>query len=91
MKRVEAYRILHNMWKEASEKEKEAIEIAQNDIEFVDLMPNEILSRFSRDKTNADRFRRMSDEEQQRFVRRFWEVEDFADWLKQPYKDEKEC
>ena len=34
--------------------------------------------------TNADRFRSMSDEEQQKFVRRFWEIEDFADWLKQP-------
>ena len=34
--------------------------------------------------TNADRFRAMSDEEQQKCVRRFWEIEDFADWLKQP-------
>lgn len=34
--------------------------------------------------TNAERFRAMSDEEQQKFVRRFWEIEDFADWLKQP-------
>ena len=33
--------------------------------------------------TNADRFRAMSDEEQQKCVRRFWEIEDFADWLKQ--------
>lgn len=33
--------------------------------------------------TNADRFRAMSDEEQQKFVRRFWEIEDFADWLQQ--------
>ena len=31
--------------------------------------------------TNADYFRAMSDEEQQNFVRRFWEIEDFADWL----------
>ena len=31
--------------------------------------------------TNADRFRAMSDEEQQNFVRRFSEIEDFADWL----------
>ena len=35
-------------------------------------------------QTNADRFRAMSDEEQQKCVRRFWEIEDFADWLKQP-------
>ena len=34
--------------------------------------------------TNADRFRIMSNEEQQNFVRKFWEIEDFADWLKQP-------
>ena len=35
-------------------------------------------------QTNADRFRAMSDDEQQKCVRRFWEAEDFADWLKQP-------
>lgn len=35
-------------------------------------------------QTNADRFRSMSDDEQQKFVRGFFEVEDFADWLKQP-------
>ena len=35
---------------------------------------------------NADRFRAMSDEEQQNCVRKFWEIEDFADWLKQPEK-----
>ena len=34
--------------------------------------------------TNADRFRAMSDEEQQNFVRKFWEIEDFANWLQQP-------
>ena len=33
--------------------------------------------------TNADYFRAMSDEEQQNFVRRFWEIEDFVDWLGQ--------
>ena len=33
---------------------------------------------------NADRFRAMSDEEQQNCVRKFWEIEDFADWLQQP-------
>ena len=37
--------------------------------------------------TNADRFRAMSDEEQQECVRRFWEIEDFADWLKQPAEE----
>ena len=34
--------------------------------------------------TNADRFRTMSDEEQQNFVRKFLKIEDFADWLQQP-------
>ena len=38
--------------------------------------------------TNADRFRAMSDKEQQSFVRRFWEIEDFADWLQQPAEGE---
>lgn len=38
--------------------------------------------------TNADRFRNMTDEEQQRFVKGFFEIEDFADWLKQPAKEE---
>ena len=38
--------------------------------------------------TNADHFRSMSDEEQQGFVRKFWEIEDFADWLQQPAKED---
>ena len=38
-------------------------------------------------QTNADIFRAMSDEEQQKCVRRFWEIDDFADWLKQPVKE----
>ena len=33
--------------------------------------------------TNADRFRAKSNEEQQNFVREFWEIKDFADWLGQ--------
>ena len=37
-----------------------------------------------REKTNANRFRDMSDKEQQSCVRGFWEIEDFADWLQQP-------
>ena len=36
--------------------------------------------------TNADRFRVMSDEEPQNCIRKFWEIEDFADWLKQSAK-----
>ncbi len=43
-----------------------------------------VLDERKRKQTNADRFRVMSDEEQQKCVRRFWEIEDFADWLKQP-------
>ena len=39
-------------------------------------------------QTNADRFRAMSDEEQQKWVRGFWEIEDFADWLQQPAEGE---
>lgn len=38
-------------------------------------------------KTNADRFRKMTDEEQQAKVRSFFEIEDFADWLKQPAEE----
>lgn len=33
---------------------------------------------------NAERFRAMTDEEQQKCVRRFLEIEDFADWLQKP-------
>ena len=38
--------------------------------------------------TNADLFRAMSDEEQQNCVRKFWEIEDFADWLQQPAEED---
>ena len=38
-------------------------------------------------QTNADRIRAMSDDEQQKCVRRFWEIEDFADWLQQPAEE----
>lgn len=46
-----------------------------------------VLDERKRKQTNADRFRAMSDEGQQKCVRRFWEIEDFADWLKQPVKE----
>ena len=39
-------------------------------------------------ESNADRFRTMSDDEQQNCVRKFWEIEDFANWLKQPFEGE---
>ena len=42
-----------------------------------------VLDERKRKKTNADRFRTMSDKEQQSFVRGFLEIEDFADWLQQ--------
>lgn len=47
-----------------------------------------VIDERKRKQTNADRFRAMSDEEQQKCVRRFWEIEDFADWLKQPAEDD---
>ena len=51
-----------------------------------DILPSVGCDDFKSKKpvTNADRFRSMSDEEQQKCVRRFWEIEDFADWLQQP-------
>ena len=48
----------------------------------------ENVSPTGRKATNSDRFRAMSDKEQQSFVRGFWEIEDFADWLQQPAKGE---
>lgn len=49
--------------------------------EIIDGTPSE------KPQTNADRFLAMSDGEQQKCVRRFFEIEDFADWLKQPAED----
>ena len=49
----------------------------------------ENVSPTGRKATNADRFRAMSDKEQQSFVRGFWEIEDFADWLQQPAEQKK--
>ena len=43
-----------------------------------------VLDERKRKQTNADRFRTMSDKEQQSFVMGFLEIEDFADWLQQP-------
>lgn len=63
MKRVEAYFILNELWKDANEKQREAISIAQNDIEFVDMMPEEVANRLKGAMTNADYIRSMSDEE----------------------------
>ena len=44
MTRVEAYHILGDLWYEATSKEKEAINIAQDAVQFVDLMPKDMIS-----------------------------------------------
>lgn len=43
MKRSEAYYILEDMWRDANEQQREAIGIAQQDIQFVDLMPADVV------------------------------------------------
>ena len=44
MTRLEAYKVLERMWSETfSAEEAEALHIAQQDIEFVDLMPNDVV------------------------------------------------
>lgn len=43
MTRVEAYNILGDLWYEATSKEKEAINIAQDAVQFVDLMPKDMV------------------------------------------------
>ena len=57
---------------------------AGNDREFVCMNGVSCKIAKAKPKTNANRFRAMSDGEQQNFVRKFWEIEDFADWLQQP-------
>lgn len=42
MTNVEAYNILGDMWYEATSKEKEAINLAQDAVQFVDLMPKDM-------------------------------------------------
>ena len=101
MKRIEAYFILNELWKDANEKQREAISIAQNDIEFVDLMPEEVAKRLKGAMTNADYIRSMSDEELAKVLsphiavkgacncRRDW-TEELLEWLKMPYKEKEE-
>ena len=43
MKRSEAYYILEDMWQDANNQQREAIDIAQRDIQFVDLMPADVV------------------------------------------------
>ena len=44
MKRITAYRILGKMEASATPEQKEALDIAQRDIEFVDLMPKDMVA-----------------------------------------------
>ena len=44
MKRSEAYHILRDMYDEATEEQRAAINIAMDDIEFVDLMPDDMVA-----------------------------------------------
>ena len=44
MKRMEAYRILAKMWNDATPEQDEAIDIAMDAIEFVDLMPDDTVA-----------------------------------------------
>ena len=42
MTRIEAYHILGKMSEEATPEQAKALHIAQNDVEFVDLMPDDV-------------------------------------------------
>ncbi len=44
MKRSEAYHILGDLWGKVTPEQAEAISMAQNDIEFVDLMPDDMVA-----------------------------------------------
>ena len=44
MTRLEAYRVLSKMWDDATPEQEEAINIAQDAIEFIDLMPNDMVA-----------------------------------------------
>jgi hypothetical protein len=45
MTKIEAYRILAKMWKETEDADQaKALDMAMNDIEFVDLMPNDVVA-----------------------------------------------
>lgn len=43
MQRSKAYFILERFWATATDEEREALRIAQNDIQFVDLMPDDMV------------------------------------------------
>ena len=44
MTKIEAYRILSKMWNDATPEQHEAINIAMDAIEFVDLMPGDMVA-----------------------------------------------
>ena len=44
MLRSEAWEILGELWDNANEAQREALHIAQHDIEFVDLMPDDVVA-----------------------------------------------
>ena len=44
MWRSEAWTILGELWDNANEHQRKALRIAQNDIEFVDLMPDDMVA-----------------------------------------------
>lgn len=44
MTKLEAYRILSKMWNDATPEQDEAINIAMDCIEFVDLMPDDMMA-----------------------------------------------
>lgn len=44
MKRSEAYHILGKLWGDCTPEQKEALNMAQRDLEFVDLMPDDMVA-----------------------------------------------
>ena len=63
MKRIKAWSVLHSMWDAATPEQKEALGVAMDDIEFVDLMHGDGLTL-----TNAQHLRSRTDEELANFL-----------------------
>ena len=80
MKRVEAWRTLHEMWNDATQEQKEALDVAMDYIEFVDLMPGHGVPL-----TNAQHIRSMTDEELVEFLDNYKQL--LINWLKKPYEE----
>ena len=92
MKRIEAWNTLHEMWADATREQKEALGIAMDDIEFVDLMRGHGVPL-----TNAQYIRSMTDEELATELLPLFEElcedgipspEYMRFWLQQPYKED---